>query len=56
MRIDTATSFWRAEDLSSRANKTILDQDYLPAHLGAAMMEHGLHGVCLLYTSDAADE
>lgn len=52
MRIDTATSFWRAEDLSSRANKTILDQDYLPAHLGAAMMEHGLHGVIAIENMD----
>jgi len=45
MRIDTATSFWRATDLGQLSTRMILDQDYLPAHLGVIMMEHGLSGV-----------
>jgi predicted TIM-barrel fold metal-dependent hydrolase len=45
MRIDTATSFWKATNLGQLSNRGILDQDYLPAHLGVIMMEHGLNGV-----------
>ena len=41
MRIDTATSFWKATDLGQLSTRMILDQDYLPAHLGVIMIEHG---------------
>ena len=45
MRIDTAVSFWKKDDPSPADEPLILHQDYLPQHLGFALMEHGLNGV-----------
>ena len=45
MRIDTAVSFWKKEAPSPADEPLILQQDYLPLHLGFVLMEHGLTGV-----------